>query len=159
MVLQCWTVTPEWNYFKGRRLAVKVSIYDTLTDDGKAIRKKVFMDEQGFRDEFDEIDKTAAHFVLYDDGLPIAACRVFFDKEMNAYTLGRLAVLREYRGKDIGSVILKEAEEYVKSKGGKSIVLHAQCRVSGFYKKLSYMEFGSVENEQGCPHIWMRKLI
>lgn len=136
---------------------MNVSIYETLTKDAREIRKKVFMDEQGFRDEYDETDNAAVHFVMFDGELPIATCRVFFDEEMDAYVLGRLAVIREYRGRDIGSAVVKEAERYVRSKSGRAIVLHAQCRASGFYRKLGFTEFGSVEDEEGCPHIWMRK--
>lgn len=136
---------------------MNVLIYETLTNDAREIRKKVFMDEQGFQDEYDETDNAAVHFVMFDGALPIATCRVFFDAKMSAYALGRLAVIQEYRGRNIGSIMVKEAEKYVKLKGGRTIILHAQCRASGFYGKLGFTEFGSVENEEGCPHIWMRK--
>ena len=42
-----------------------IKIYDTLPDDAARIREEVFMKEQGFHDEFDSTDKTAAHIVLY----------------------------------------------------------------------------------------------
>ncbi|MDE6055580.1 MAG: GNAT family N-acetyltransferase, partial [Lachnospiraceae bacterium] len=92
-----------------------------------------------------------------EDELPVATCRVFWNKTMNTYTLGRLAVIKKCRGKNIGSAIVREAEKCVQEKGGKSIVLHSQCQAAGFYKKLGYEEFGDIENEEGCPHIWMRK--
>ncbi len=136
---------------------MNISTYNTLTDDAKEIRKIVFMEEQGFQDEYDEIDTISTHFVLFDKELPVATCRVFFDKEKNAYTLGRLAVIQKYRGNNIGSILVKETEKYVIAKGGTEIVLHAQCRASGFYTKLGFTKFGNIENEEGCPHIWMRK--
>ena len=46
--------------------------YDFLTDDVKIIRQKVFMEEQGFENEFDGIDDTAIHIVLYDEKTPVA---------------------------------------------------------------------------------------
>lgn len=139
---------------------MKISVYESFPDCAKEIRKAVFMDEQGFQDEFDEIDNTAAHIVLFDeDEVPVATCRVFWNAIMNAYTLGRLAVIKKSRGKNIGSAIVKEAEGYVQKKGGKDIVLHAQCRAAGFYEKLGFIEFGNIENEEGCPHIWMKKSI
>lgn len=141
----------------GRVDTVNICIYEALTDDAWEIRKKVFIDEQGFHDEFDGTDAVSVHFVVFDGRLPVATCRVFFDKEKQAYTLGRLAVIREYRGKNIGSAMIREAEKYIRSKGGTELVLHAQCRASGFYGKLGFAEFGSVENDEGCPHIWMRK--
>lgn len=147
---------------------MKVAIYETLTDPAREIRKNVFIDEQGFEEEYDEIDEAAVHFVLFEDEpslieqsaivqSAIATCRVFWNEEMNAYTLGRLAVIAKSRGKNIGSILVHEVEKYVRLRGGTEIVLHAQCRASEFYRKLGFVEFGEVQDEEGCPHIWMRK--
>ena len=139
---------------------MKISIHESFPDDAKEIRRAVFIDEQGFQSEYDEIDNIAVHMVLLDEGeIPVATCRVFWNETMNAYTLGRFAVLKKYRGRKIGSVMMKEVEKYVRDKGGTDIVLHAQCQVTDFYKKLGFTEFGNIEEEQGCPHIWMRKSI
>ena len=138
---------------------MRISVYESLPNDAREIRKAVFINEQGFQNEFDEIDNEAAHIVMYDeDEVPVATCRVFWDSNMNAYVLGRLAVIEEYRGKNIGSIMLKEAEMYVQKKEGKILILHAQCRAVDFYKKSGFIEFGNVENDEGCPHIWMKKL-
>lgn len=139
---------------------MKAVIYENIPDCAREIRKKVFTDEQGFQDEFDETDSVAAHIVLYDrDNLPVATCRVFRDDAMNSYILGRLAVLKEYRGNHIGSMMLREAEHYVRAKKGECLTLHSQCQASEFYKKSGFSEFGDIEYEQGCPHIWMRKFL
>lgn len=139
---------------------MKVSVYENFPSVAKEIRKSVFIEEQGFQNEFDEVDKEAIHIVLFDkDEIPIATCRVFWNEIMNSYTLGRLAVMKQYRGKNMGSIVVKEAENYVKKKGGKDIILHAQCRASDFYKKLGFTEFGNIEDEEGCSHIWMKKSI
>ncbi len=132
--------------------------YEGIPDYAKEVRQKVFIDEQGFHHEFDDIDKTAAHIVMFDeDRTPVATCRIFWDAEMNTYILGRLAVIKEYRGRHIGSAIVKEAEKYVQKSGGNSIALHAQCRAAAFYQKLGFAAFGDIEDEEGCPHIWMKK--
>ncbi|MDE6219493.1 MAG: GNAT family N-acetyltransferase [Lachnospiraceae bacterium] len=139
---------------------MRISVYESFPSCAKEIREAVFRAEQGFQNEFDETDPTATHFVLFnEEELPIATCRVFWNETMNTYTLGRLAVIKKYRGKNIGSAIVREAENYVRENGGKSIALHSQCQAAGFYQKLGYKEFGTVENEEGCPHIWMRKLL
>lgn len=141
-------------------MIVKVAIYETLTDPAREIRKEVFIDEQGFQEEYDEMDEAAVHFVLFEDEQsPIATCRVFWNQEMNAYTLGRLAVIAKSRGRNIGSILVHEVEKYVRLRGGTEIVLHAQCRAAQFYRKLGFAEFGSVQEEEGCPHIWMRKFL
>ena len=139
---------------------MKMSVYENIPNEARSIREAVFIDEQGFQSEFDEIDKEAIHIVLYDeDDVPVATCRVFWNEEMNAYTLGRLAVIKKCRGKNIGSAVVKEAERYVQKMGGKDIVLHSQCKAADFYRKLGFIEFGDIEDEQGCPHIWMKKSV
>lgn len=139
---------------------MNISIYETFPEDAKKIREEVFVREQGFQEEFDEIDHESVHLVLYDeDDLPAATCRIFWNAAMNSYIIGRLAVIKKYRGRNIGAFMLKEAETYVREKGGKTLVLHAQCRAAGFYKKSGFTEFGEIGEEEGCPHIWMRKYI
>ena len=133
-------------------------IYEGIPDHAKVIRQKVFVEEQGFRDEFDDVDEKATHIVMFnEDKTPVATCRIFWDTTMNTHILGRLAVIKEYRGQKIGSAIVKEAEQYVRKSGGKYIALHAQCRATAFYQSLGFAECSDIEDEQGCPHIWMRK--
>lgn len=139
---------------------MKMEIYKGITDAAKEIRTKVFINEQGFSREFDDIDETAVHFVIFEENnTPVATCRIFWDSEMNSYVLGRVAVMKEYRGKNLGLAIIKEAEQYIQKIGGTTITLHAQCRVSSFYKKAGYMEFSKADDDEGCPHIWMRKKV
>ena len=133
-------------------------IYEGIPNYAKEVRQKVFVEEQGFHSEFDDIDETATHIVVFDeDKIPIATCRIFWDTVMNTYILGRLAVIKEYRSKNIGSVVVKKAEEYILKSGEKNIALHAQCRVTAFYKNLGFTEFGDIKDDEGCPHIWMKK--
>ena len=139
---------------------MKVKVFNALPEAAKEIRKKVFVEEQGFTVEFDDKDEIAVQLVLFEEnGAPVATCRIFKDCEQDVYVIGRLAVVREYRGKKLGSVILNEAEKYVRQMSGKLIVLHAQQRVADFYKKAGFKEFGEVEYEEGCPHIKMKKYI
>lgn len=124
------------------------------------VRIEVFVQEQGFRDEFDDVDAIAMHFVAFNEvERPIGTCRVFTSDDEQIYLLGRLAVVKEYRTKGLGSQIVEAAEDYVRSVGGKEIRLHAQCRVSGFYEKIGYTSYGEIEEEEGCPHIWMKKIL
>jgi len=135
-----------------------IRTYNVIPDEARRIRNEVFIKEQGFVYEYDDIDKTATHFVLFaDSDIPVATCRVF--TKDGSYILGRLAVLKEYREKHYGSEILKEAENHVKNIGGECLMLHSQCRITDFYKKLGYIEFGEIEYEEDCPHIWMKKTV
>lgn len=139
---------------------MRVELFQKIPQIATNIRGKVFIEEQGFQEEFDDIDLVAVHFILFDDSeKPIATCRVFKDSKKDTYILGRLAVTKEYRGKHVGSLIVKKAEEYVKEIGGNELQLHAQCRITAFYNKIGYTTFGEEDEEEGCPHIWMRKVL
>lgn len=47
---------------------MEVKTYEYLAEDAKMIRQRVFMQEQGFVDEFDDIDLQATQIVLHDEG-------------------------------------------------------------------------------------------
>lgn len=134
-----------------------VKVYPTLPEEACYIRETVFVQEQGFTDEFDKIDVTAAHLVLFVREEPAAVCRVFWDEDMAQFILGRVAVLQQYRGNGLGAAILQAAEAYTREQGGKELHLHAQCRITAFYEACGYDQYGEIEDDQGCPHIWMRK--
>ena len=54
-----------------------IQILDHITEKIKQIRVDVFMKEQGFEDEFDEIDETAKFVLLSIDGKAAGTCRYF----------------------------------------------------------------------------------
>lgn len=132
--------------------------YNILPDEAKYIRETVFIKEQGFKDEFDSIDDNCIHLVMFDDDHPVATCRVFFDENKGSYILGRLAVLPQYRGRNLGADMVHDAQDVIESMGGSSLMLHAQCRAKSFYEKQGYAPFGDVDYDEDCPHIWMKKV-
>ncbi|MCR5765977.1 MAG: GNAT family N-acetyltransferase, partial [Treponema sp.] len=72
------------------------------------------------RDEFDEHDGDGTKYiVLLDDGYPVATCR-FYQFETESVMLGRVVVLPEYRGHELGRKALTEAEKWIKELGYKS---------------------------------------
>lgn len=131
--------------------------YTTLPQEAKDIRIKVFMKEQGFENEFADIDQISSHIVVFDETKPVGTCRFF--KENNHYTIGRVAVLKEYRNQHIGNLLLKSAEKEIKKLNGDLIVVHAQARVSPFYENQGYIQFGQIDDDEGVPHMWMKKKI
>ena len=63
--------------------------------EAKEIRQEVFVQEQGFQNEFDEYEKTATTLVLFLDDIPIATGRLrTLDPE--TYKIERVAV-RKHR--------------------------------------------------------------
>lgn len=134
-----------------------VKNYSSLPLEAKYIRTTVFVEEQGFREEFDIIDGIATHLVMFDGDAPAATCRFYFDDEKNQYLIGRLAVLKEYRHKGLGGEIVAEAERLIKDNGGSSVMLHSQCQAQHFYERLGYSPFGKSDFDEDCPHQWMKK--
>ena len=132
-------------------------MYTALPQEAKDIRIEVFMKEQGFENEFDDIDDMSHHIVVFDEEKPIGTCRFF--KENDHYTIGRVAVLKEYRNQHIGNVLLESAEKEIKKLNGALIVVHAQVRVSPFYERQGYIQFGQIDDDEGVPHMWMKKRI
>lgn len=124
--------------------------------DAFAIRQKVFVEEQGFQEEFDEIDARAFHAVLYKDGKALATGRTFSDGG-RVFHIGRVAVLPEGRRQGLGALVMDALEEAVKQNGGASVGLSAQVQAQGFYEKLGYAAHGEIYLDEHCPHIQMIK--
>ncbi len=56
---------------------METEIYHTLPAEAVKIRETVFVKEQGFRNEFGEIDRYAQHMIVFDQENAIAVCRFF----------------------------------------------------------------------------------
>lgn len=139
---------------------VEINTFSELPDDARKIREEVFVHEQGFKEEFDTVDNYATHFVAYDClGRPMGTCRIFTGDDANEYYLGRLAVLPKFRARNIGKELVAAAEKYALSNGAHAMKLHSQCRASSFYEKCGYSQFGEIDYEEQCPHIWMFKTL
>lgn len=134
---------------------IDFKVTNTLSEDEKMIRETVFIEEQKFKIEFDDTDDIATHIVMYIDNNPVGCCRLY--KQENEYHIGRIAVLKPYRGKGYGEKILLNAERVAKEKGADSISLSAQVRASGFYEKLGYKKHGEIYFDEYCEHIAMKK--
>ena len=89
----------------------------------------------------------------------MGTCRIFTEDSDKIYYLGRLAVLKKYRSMKIGSALISAAELTARSMGAELLQLHSQLRAKEFYQKCGYQEFGEIELDEGCPHIWMKKYI
>lgn len=126
----------------------------------RMIREIVFIEEQGFINEFDEIDSEAIHVLVYADGEPAATGRLFqSEDEQDFYIIGRVAVLSNYRKSGLGSKVMDFLEDKAREIGATGIKLSAQCQAKGFYKKRGYEERGEVYQDEGCPHILMIKYL
>ena len=130
-----------------------------LPQEAILIRQEVFVEEQGFEVEFDEVDSITRHIVLFEDGIPIGTCRVYWNEIKASYVLGRVAVRKNFRGRAFGRRLLQEAEHLVHSLQGTTLCLAAQVRVKAFYEKQGYSAAGAEFLDEECPHVWMYKTL
>ena len=119
------------------------------------IRETVFLDEQQFSRDFDEVDEYAWHAVVYEGDTPVATGRYFAD-EQGVHHIGRVAVQKIYRGKKVGAYLMQQLEQLAASQGAKEITLGAQIRASQFYGKQGYTPYGDVFYDEYCEHISMK---
>ncbi len=122
------------------------------------IRNEVFVEEQGFKEEFDSFDETATHIVGFINSKSVATSRIIQNLD-GSFLIGRIAVRKDYRKKGLGAEIIEFSEKLIKEKGGKIIYIHAQLQAKGFYEKLGYFPFGDEDEDEGCPHQMMKKVL
>jgi len=136
-------------------LELKWFFGDKGLDDAYAIRREVFVQEQNVSeaDEYDGTDGACTHLVLYEDGIPIATGRIMITG--NDYVIGRVAVLKAHRGKQLGFGIMQTLIEACCVMGSERQILHAQTHARGFYEKLGFAAYGEEFEEAGIPHIAM----
>ena len=137
---------------------IVVEYFNDVTEDTKYIRETVFVIEQGFSEEFDEIDKKSIHLLLKVNNKRAATARIFKSDNSNSkWTVGRFAVLKEYRGTGIGTFLMKKVEEKIKEQDGHVAELSAQKQAENFYLSLGYIPMGDIYYDQHAPHIHMEK--
>lgn len=115
-----------------------------------AVRRAVFVREQGVPEalEWDGLDERSYHVLaLSAAGRPIGTGRLLPDGR-----IGRMAVLRRWRGRGVGSAILRLLLELARKEGHATVRLHAQTQALGFYEKHGFQVVGEEFTEAGIPH-------
>jgi predicted GNAT family N-acyltransferase len=142
----------------GVKRAVRIKKVSSKTELEKAfaIRIRVFVKEQGVpaEIELDRDDQRAIHFLAVSLGKAVGTARVVM--RSRSAKIGRMAVLKNYRRKGVGTKLLKRAVATARRLGAQGIYLHAQVSVIGFYDRLGFRAVGPVFDEAGIPH---RKMI
>ena len=130
--------------------------WDKLEQDAKFIRKQVFIIEQNIpeEEEWDDQDMISDHFVVYDQDQPIATARLLQNN-----SVGRVAVLKAYRGQGIGRMIMLEVIRQAHQQDRKFLHLSSQVHAISFYEKLGFSIQGDAYDECGIPHIKMQLVI
>ena len=146
------------NYLKNEIIIhlnnLEIKYFDSLNDDIKNLRIEIFINEQGFINEFDDKDLISKFVVVYQNNKAIGTGRVYL--EDNQYHIGRICVSKKHRINRIGSIILMALEKTLEK--GKEIILSSQDQAKDFYLKNNYKLTNNQYYDEHCLHIEMKKM-
>jgi predicted GNAT family N-acyltransferase len=119
----------------------------------RAVRTPVFIEEQFVTPEFewDEIDASAVHLLARFQNQAIACLRI-----INYQKIGRMAVLKHWRGMGLGATLLLEAISICKEHGSKGVYLSAQTHAIDFYQKAGFKKISDEYCDVDIPHVDMQ---
>ncbi len=120
----------------------------------RAVRSQVFIDEQQVPValEWDDADEIAHHLLVLDDqAKPIACARL-----LNNGSIGRMAVLKGWRGLGLGSALLTKAISLQQQQGWQMISLSAQMHAVSFYQRAGFVVIGQPYLDANIWHVDMQ---
>ncbi|MHB8679254.1 MAG: GNAT family N-acetyltransferase [Rudaea sp.] len=121
----------------------------------RAVREQVFIVEQNVprEDEWDDLDATSRHVLARDlVGNPIGTGRLTPERK-----IGRMAVLRDWRGRHVGEAIMHLLIEQARALGYRELEMHAQSHALTFYEKFGFVKYGDEFEECAIRHFHMRR--
>ena len=128
--------------------------WDSLRGEAALIRFGVFVLEQDVPEELelDLLDPDCRHWLVHDrNGEAIATARLAPDGQ-----IGRMAVLPDWRGRGVGTALLRAILAHTHESGHPRPYLHAQEQAVGFYERAGFVAEGPLFDDAGIPHRLMR---
>jgi predicted GNAT family N-acyltransferase len=116
----------------------------------ETVRCEVFVKEQNVPRslEFDGLDSSALHWLaLTPEEEPVGTLRLLPGGQM-----GRMAVLRAYRGQGIGSRLLHHAIAAAEAHGWDEVWVNAQYARRGFYAPHGFIAISGIFENAGIAH-------
>lgn len=129
--------------------------YTAGLDDLRHVRETVFVKEQQvpIEEEWDALDPRCHHVIARDDtGQPIGTGRLTPERK-----IGRMAVLRDWRGRGVGDALLSALIEAARQQQWPEVSLHAQVSAEAFYSRHGFLPYGERFWEAGIEHQSMRR--
>ena len=114
------------------------------------VRETVFVREQRVpvEMEWDELDAHSDHVLACAaDGRPVGTGRLTPE-----HGIGRMAVLREWRGRGVGAAMLAALIARARQHHWTQVTLHAQVDAIGFYQRFGFSGRGDAFMEAGIRH-------
>jgi predicted GNAT family N-acyltransferase len=124
--------------------------------EAKRIRFAVFVEEQGVpaEVELDDMDTQCLHALAFEGDAAVGTGRLLPDGH-----IGRMAVVKAWRGRGVGGALLRRLVEAARERGDREALLSAQVHALGFYRGHGFTAYGEVYNEAGIPHQAMRLML
>lgn len=137
-------------------MRIELLPWDEARAQAAPIRFAVFVEEQGVPQdiELDDMDAHCIHALFFQGELPVGTGRLLPDGH-----IGRMAVLKEWRGRGIGGLILNRLIECARLRGDREVALSAQVHALDFYRAHGFVEEGVEYLEAGIRHQRMRKTL
>jgi predicted GNAT family N-acyltransferase len=134
-------------------LKIELLDWPAAQREASRIRFTVFVEEQRVPPELevDDNDATSLHALAYSDGRAIGTGRLLPDGH-----IGRIAVLKEWRGQGAGRAMLRRLIDAARRRGHREVALSAQVHALEFYRAEGFEPEGAVYEEAGIPHQSMR---
>ena len=132
---------------------IRLCNWDQARVDARRIRELVFVLEQCVPPalEMDEQDAHCDHALAYaEEGLAVGTGRLLPDGH-----IGRMAVLKAWRGRGVGALLLQALVEQARQRRHASAYLNAQAYAVGFYRRYGFEVSGPQFMEAGIPHVAM----
>lgn len=120
----------------------------------EAIRRTVFIEEQKVteREEWDGEDEYSQHVLAEtDSGNTIGTGRLMPNGQ-----IGRVAVLPDWRGKQVGTALMQQLINTARKQALDSCFLHAQLSALDFYARLGFTVYGEEFMDANILHKAMR---
>jgi predicted GNAT family N-acyltransferase len=135
-------------------LKIQLLTWEEARAHAAPIRFAVFVEEQDvpLEIELDEMDPRSLHAVAFEDDSPVGTGRLLPDGH-----IGRMAVLKDWRGRGVGGRILAALMDEARGRGHREVVLSAQVRATAFYRSHGFVEEGAEYMDAGIPHQDMRR--
>jgi predicted GNAT family N-acyltransferase len=116
----------------------------------RRIRETVFIQEQNVPEdlEWDGLDPECVHVLAYNEN----AAAIGTGRITEEGHIGRMAVLKEWRGRGVGDLLLHVLLEIARKKGLPRVTLWAQTHAIPFYERHGLHAVGGVFLDAGIPH-------
>ena len=120
------------------------------------IRFEVFVREQRVPPEIelDDMDARCLHALAFHHETAVGTARLLPDGH-----IGRMAVLKAWRGKGVGAAMLSRLIEAARARGDREVALSAQVHAVRFYRVHGFVEEGAEYEEAGIAHQAMRRVL